>query len=177
MSEQAPPGKIPRASARRFVIGLSAKKPRLDIAEQRDFLNARFDHGHEPVVVHFHAEFVQKRVELGRLRAGIEQEQNAPLLLPKIAEQFHLAIGEIVLRTVDHDGLELGRNRADIEKIQFLELDVFVLDKCLQHLDRAGRPPPLASRWVAVPRSAVPCGRARTRSCFSCLRPIPSMRW
>jgi hypothetical protein len=77
-------------------------------------------------------------VKLRRFRAGIEQEQDAPLLLPKFTQQLHLPIGEIVLRAVDQDGFQFGRDRPDLEEIQFLELDVFALDECLQHLDGAG---------------------------------------
>ena len=49
-----------------------SKEPRLHIAEQRDFLNARFYHGHEPVVVRLETKFVQKSIKLGGLRSRIE---------------------------------------------------------------------------------------------------------
>ena len=52
-----------------------------------------------------------------------------PCFLPKGAQQLHFAIGKIVLRAGDHDGFELGWDNADFEKVQFLKLDVLILDE------------------------------------------------
>ena len=60
------------------------------------------------------------------------------MFLPEIAQQFHFAIGKVVLRASDHDRLQFGWNGADIEKVQFLKPNIFVLDKRLQDRDGTG---------------------------------------
>ncbi len=82
-----------------------AEKMRLHIASERDLLNSGAQKSHQPVVIYLHAELVEKRVELRSFRRWIEKQQNASLFFPEIAQQFHLPIGEIVLRPVDDDRL------------------------------------------------------------------------
>ena len=41
------------------------------------------------------------------------------------------------MRPNNHDRFQIFRNRIHFEKVQLLEFDVFVLDKCLQNRDRA----------------------------------------
>ena len=102
------------------------------IAHPRDFLDPGLDHRHEAIVVHFHPELVEEGEQLRRLRRRVDEEQNASVFVPKIAQHFHLAIGEIVLRSGDHHDFHLGGNGRHFEQIQLLELNVFVFDKRLQ---------------------------------------------
>ena len=62
-----------------------------------------------------HAELIEESAELWRFRGGIEQQQNASLFIPEIAEQLHLAIREVVLRADDHDRFHIGRDRLYVE--------------------------------------------------------------
>src|ERR1700731_508768 len=110
---------------------------RLHVLDDGHLFDAGADHRHEAIVIHFHAELVQERQQLRRLRRRIEQEQNASLFVPKIPQQLHLAIGEIVLRPIDHDRFHLGRNGGHLEQIQFLKFYVLAFDHHLEDRDQS----------------------------------------
>ena len=59
------------------------------------------------------------------------------MFFPEIAQQFHFTIRKVVLRAGHDDRLHVGRDLAQLVKVKFLELNVFVFDKRFQNRDRA----------------------------------------
>jgi hypothetical protein len=110
VNELVGPKKGARTSARRFVTGLSGRKcattsrtratssiPVLTIAMRRSSST-------------FTPSSLRKASSFRRLGRGIDEDQDAAIFIPKIAQHFRLAIGEIVLRTGDHHDLDVSRN-------------------------------------------------------------------
>ena len=54
-------------------------------------------------------------------------------------EQIYFAVGKIVLRADNHHGFYFGRNLRLIEQVQFLKLNVLVLDKSFHYRDGTRR--------------------------------------
>ena len=109
----------------------------MHISRQCQLLDTSAQEHHQSVVIHFDAQFIDKAAELRRFRRWIQEKQNPALFIPEIAQQFHFAIGKIILRPDNHYRFHFGRNRIQVEKVQLLKLDVFVFDKRFQHRDRA----------------------------------------
>src|SRR4051812_14691942 len=116
------------------------------VPNARYFLDAGLHHRHQSVVIHFHSKLFYKREQLGYLGRRIDEEQDPPILVPEIAQHFHFAIGDVVLRAGDHQHFHLRRDTWYFEEVEFLELDVFVFDERFQRGDGAFA----AQRWFFV---------------------------
>ena len=90
---------------------------RLDISRQRKLLNSCAHESHEPVVIYFDPQLVQKAAQSGCVRYRVDKNEDASLFVPEISQHFHFVIGKIVLRSDDHYCIHIGRDYSLIEKV------------------------------------------------------------